>query len=343
MCKLYLDTSAIGALIDKKDRFHHDAINFFYTCLKEDINLYYSDLTKIEFNQKPKVFPPEEIEKIFNNPNLKFKKINYLSNKKLHQEIINIAMNYQNPAPKYSRKNLQNDALHVAIATIAQIPVIISTNFKHLVTSDSVNEIYKGNLASGYDQFIQIIDFQEYNHLSQTEHFKDITNPNLNLKRQNTRNIKANQKINLSKKKFDYAKFLQKEFEFKSTISTCAQCLELLIIADSILKYGIAPTNQQLLKYAESQFMFGHQEQNYRFLNFNQTLKENAKNFNLIPKNEIKPKVSAWLKETSFWINTYINYKDNLTLIQDDAIIENYEKIQNKLNQKKITKISLDP
>ena len=62
----------------------------------------------------------------------------------------------------------ENDALHVACATIARADVIVSWNFKHLVNPFRVRAFNGVNVAQGYGQVIvmtpaDIVEFMEGN------------------------------------------------------------------------------------------------------------------------------------------------------------------------------------
>ena len=47
---------------------------------------------------------------------------------------------------------MENDALHVAAATVARADVIISWNFKHIVKFDRILKFNGVNMLNGYSQ-----------------------------------------------------------------------------------------------------------------------------------------------------------------------------------------------
>jgi predicted nucleic acid-binding protein len=59
--------------------------------------------------------------------------------------------------------NYENDALHIALASIGQVDILVSWNFKHVVHYDKIRRFNAVNLESGY-KTIQIFSPREVVH-----------------------------------------------------------------------------------------------------------------------------------------------------------------------------------
>ena len=343
MCKFYLDTSAIITILDKKDKQHQDAIIFYSLSQTNKISLYFSSLTKEELKKNEYKYLESELKSLLKYKQLNFKFINYENNKKLHQEIINLAMYYQSPVPRYNSKKLQNDAMHAALASIAQIPLIISTNFKDLVNNEITNAIHEGNIKAGYNQFTQILDFREYNLNFNKNDFSIINQKDFPLQRFNTKYNQANHKIKLSKDTLEIAEIFYMDSNYYQVTLKCKEALYFIMEADAIIKNNPITHRKILLKEIKSNFMEGEINTNTQFYNFHQQLTKTANNFKKIPLKEIESQIKYWLIETNIWINIYSNYQKKLSIEQATITKDINQVIKEDLKKKNIPLIRLTP
>jgi len=70
-------------------------------------------------------------------------------------EVLDISVEAMRLAELYQKRgilgpNFFNDGLHIALATIAEIDVIVSWNFKHIVNFQKIRRFNAVNLESGY-------------------------------------------------------------------------------------------------------------------------------------------------------------------------------------------------
>lgn len=84
---------------------------------------------------------------------------------KLEPERIKLSDDAIALARVYIRENIinhkyQDDALHIAHATIAQVDILVSWNFKHIVNYGKIRQFNKVNLRQGYNT-IQIYSPRE--------------------------------------------------------------------------------------------------------------------------------------------------------------------------------------
>jgi len=134
--KIYIDTSVIGGCFDEKfEKWSKGLIldfqnNVFKPVLSE---LIAAEIENAPMNVQEKYY---EILKIDTDMLL------------ITDEAINLAEIYQERkilTPKYF-----NDGLHIAIATISNIDIIASWNFKHIVHYDKIRLFNSVNIESGY-------------------------------------------------------------------------------------------------------------------------------------------------------------------------------------------------
>lgn len=133
--KVYLDTSVIGGCFDKE--FILDS-----TILIEEIKNgirkgVVSDITDKEIQKAP------------------LKVVDFYNSFREKLEILIIKEEIEVLAELYLKEKIitqkyRNDCLHIAYATIYEIDVLASWNFKHIVNFDKIIKFNKINLENGY-------------------------------------------------------------------------------------------------------------------------------------------------------------------------------------------------
>jgi hypothetical protein len=140
--KIYLDTSVINFLFatDSPD-FKKATVEFFVKHAPR-YELYVSEVVPLEIARTPNALHRQRLLDV-----LQQYPIRMLTDKK-HDEVEDLAVRYLSagviPAPK------REDALHVAYATVHQMDILLSWNFKHLANVRRETLIVAVNQAAGY-------------------------------------------------------------------------------------------------------------------------------------------------------------------------------------------------
>ena len=134
--RVYLDTSVIGGCCD--DEFREYSNQLLEEFGKGLFQAVVSELTDVEIARAP-----DEVVKI------------YQKLMEIGCEVLEITDDGERLADKYlSRKivtpQYRNDALHIAIATINNIDILVSWNFKHIVHYEKIRMFNAVNLEDGY-------------------------------------------------------------------------------------------------------------------------------------------------------------------------------------------------
>ena len=134
--RIYADTSVFGGCFD--DEFSEESITFFKEIRKGKFILVLSTTTLRELEEAP-----DDVKKILaeipvNHVELvEFSdEIKELRNAYLHAKILSETSKY--------------DAEHIASASVADVDMIISWNFKHIVHYDKIIQYHSVNLLHGY-------------------------------------------------------------------------------------------------------------------------------------------------------------------------------------------------
>jgi predicted nucleic acid-binding protein len=137
MKRVYVDTSVFGGVFD--DEFRRASQDFF-----DQIKLGQFALVTSAVVQEELVPAPQEVKDFFDTL-LPYADIVQVSEPalKLRQAYLNAEI----VSAKYS-----NDALHVALATVAGCQVIVSWNFRHIVHADKIPLYNAINILQGYNQ-----------------------------------------------------------------------------------------------------------------------------------------------------------------------------------------------
>jgi len=134
--RIYIDTSVIGGCFDIE---FMDWPNKLFDEFREGIKIaVISDITldeisfaRLEVQQKLKTIPEKNKEYLLYDENAE-----------------NLAEQYINE--KAVTRKYYEDALHIAIATINNVDVLVSWNFKHIVNLDRIRKYNSVNLKHGY-------------------------------------------------------------------------------------------------------------------------------------------------------------------------------------------------
>ena len=134
--RVYTDTSVIGAYFDPE--FQRDTRLFWDSVMRGDLVLVISELTLQELGRAPEQVR-SFVEKIPGE----------------HVQLLPVSSEARELAMAYIRhgalpEQMENDALHIALAAVSEVDVMVSWNFKHVVNLGKIR-IYNGvNLEMGY-------------------------------------------------------------------------------------------------------------------------------------------------------------------------------------------------
>ncbi|NQW44497.1 MAG: PIN domain-containing protein [Deltaproteobacteria bacterium] len=134
--RIYVDTSVIGGCLDEE--FSNESNRLLEAAKRNKITFVVSDVVLRELLRAPKEvrdtyesIPDESIELLPEN-----------------MEALKLAKAYV--AAKVVTVKSQNDAIHVAYATIARVDAIVSWHFKHIVRLDRMKGYNRVNFENGY-------------------------------------------------------------------------------------------------------------------------------------------------------------------------------------------------
>jgi hypothetical protein len=137
--RVYIDTSVIGGYFDKEfeewsrlifDEFKHRKL----IPVISDLTLRELELARSEVRDLLQVIPDNIIEYTL-----------------LTQEAEDLARHYL--SEKIISENFFEDALHIAIATVSNVDILVSWNFKHIVNINRIRGYHSVNLKYGYKIF----------------------------------------------------------------------------------------------------------------------------------------------------------------------------------------------
>jgi len=130
---LYLDTSIFGGFYD--DIFMRDTRLLFEKIKAEKYSVFISDIVEGELKNAP-----ENVRNLLKD--IKYKTIKVLP------EYEDLANEYIKE--KIVGKTSRDDCIHIATATINNIDVLVSWNFKHIVNFDRMKGYNSVNTKNGY-------------------------------------------------------------------------------------------------------------------------------------------------------------------------------------------------
>lgn len=140
--RIYIDTSVINGLYAKDMEITSETKEFFNSVQKSQATLYCSDVTIEEIEQTPQELKRNQLKKVIEDYEIEIlattEEMRILGNQYVKQRII--------------PKKYLADALHIAIATVYNIPVLVSWNFEHMVKLKTKIEVNKINRENNYPQ-----------------------------------------------------------------------------------------------------------------------------------------------------------------------------------------------
>ncbi len=134
--KIYLDTSVIGGCFDKE--FSKWSLSLFRDIKYGLFIPVTSEVVKVEIKKAPEFVRLKFKELLDYNPLIL----------DLDKEVLELAKIYQDR--KVVPIKYFEDALHIALATINNIDILVSWNFKHIVRYDKIRFFNSINLELGY-------------------------------------------------------------------------------------------------------------------------------------------------------------------------------------------------
>ena len=136
--KVYIDTSVIGGCFDKI--FQEWSNKLFEEFISGKKIAIISDIVLKELEKAPK----EVREKINEIPE------EFINKYIITDEIINLTEKYMEQ--KIVTSKFRDDALHIAIATVINVDVLVSWNFKHIVNLNRIRQFNSINILEGYKE-----------------------------------------------------------------------------------------------------------------------------------------------------------------------------------------------
>ena len=134
--KIYVDTSVFGGCFDEEFEIWSNQLMVFFKTGKYTAVI--SEVTEFELK-----FAPKHVQQILNNIPHK-----YLEIAKMTDECKQLA-EYYIKEKIVSKKSLA-DTQHIAVATVKQVDLLVSWNFKHIVNYDKIRLYNAVNLKYGY-------------------------------------------------------------------------------------------------------------------------------------------------------------------------------------------------
>jgi predicted nucleic acid-binding protein len=130
---LYLDTSVIGGYFDKE--FEQDTRLLFQNIKDGKYKVFISSLTKEELENAP-----EKVRNLLDD---------------LEYQLIEVANECEDLADEYIKEKVvgatsRDDCIHIATATINNVDVLVSWNFKHVVNFQRIKGYNSINIKNGY-------------------------------------------------------------------------------------------------------------------------------------------------------------------------------------------------
>jgi predicted nucleic acid-binding protein len=135
--RIYIDTSIVGGYFDIE--FEYDTKLLFDRLNRKEVVFVISDLLDIELERAP-----ERVKKLL---------LNYPND---HFEVIKLSNEAKELGEMYIQENVVgrtsiDDCYHIAIATIHNVDVLASWNYKHIVNLPRIKGYNAVNLKNGYN------------------------------------------------------------------------------------------------------------------------------------------------------------------------------------------------
>ena len=134
--RIYIDTSVIGGYFD--DEFEIATRLLFERIKDRDFVVYFSEVNETEL-----VFAPQHIKDVKNM--IPAECLRFIE---VDEEVEVLTQAYI--GEKALGKSSENDAYHIALASVNRLDCLISWNFKHIVNFDKIKMFNSINLRLGY-------------------------------------------------------------------------------------------------------------------------------------------------------------------------------------------------
>ena len=134
--RFYLDTSVFGGYYDPE--FSEDTVKLFEAIVANKFDIVRSSLLDEELGNAPK-----RVREVINK--IPIEQIEYV---RVDQEAIKLASAYVEAG--VLSKKFEDDAIHIALATINRVDTLVSWNFKHMVRFFRIRQYNSVNLRLGY-------------------------------------------------------------------------------------------------------------------------------------------------------------------------------------------------
>lgn len=135
--RIYTDTSVIGGCFD--DEFSEHSIKLIEEITRGKYIGVISEVTVREILRAPR-----EVRKVFEKLN------KYCEKVELTREVTNLAGQYLRN--KIVSQKYTDDAAHIAYATVYNVDVLVSWNFKHIVNYNKIIQFNGVNVSNGFRQ-----------------------------------------------------------------------------------------------------------------------------------------------------------------------------------------------
>ncbi len=151
--RIYADTSVFGSVFDKE--FSEPAKKFFSEIDAEKFTLVTSAIVEAEIEPAP-----EKIRKLFRTYEKRAEIV--------HVKHETLVLQHQYISSGIVTPKSAEDALHVAVATVAQCALIVSWNFKHIVHFDKIPKYNAVNILNNYNEIgiyspLEVISYDNKN------------------------------------------------------------------------------------------------------------------------------------------------------------------------------------
>lgn len=134
--RIYIDTSVIGGYYD--DEFEEATKQLFERIINKEFFVYFSEVNETELE-----FAPEHIKGVKN-----LIPTDCIRHIEIDDDVEALTQTYIKE--KALGKASENDAYHIALASVNRLDCLISWNFKHIVNFDKIKMFNSINIRLGY-------------------------------------------------------------------------------------------------------------------------------------------------------------------------------------------------
>jgi predicted nucleic acid-binding protein len=134
--RIYIDTSVIGGCFDEE--FEIATMQLFHRIENKDFIIFFSEVNETEL-----ILAPQHIKDV--KLKIPVDCIRYIE---IDEETEELAQTYIKE--KVLGKSSENDAYHIALASVNRVDCLVSWNFKHIVNFDKIKMFNAINIRLGY-------------------------------------------------------------------------------------------------------------------------------------------------------------------------------------------------